>query len=47
MTFFNTKNITVGILALAGIFLIIGSIVIPLVGATEVGGSARFICPLH
>ena len=47
MVFFNIKNVTLGILALAGIFLIIGSIVIPLVGATEVGGSGRFICPLH
>ena len=47
MTFFNTKNITVGILALAGIFLILGSIVLPLIGSMEVGGSARFICPLH
>ena len=47
MVFFNIKNVTLGILALAGIFLILGSIVLPLIGSMEVGGSARFICPLH
>ena len=47
MVFFNIKHVILGILALAGIFLIIGSIVLPLVGSTDVGESVRFICPLH
>jgi len=47
MVFFNIKNVTLGILALAGIFLILGSIVLPFIGSTEAGGSIRFMCPLH
>jgi hypothetical protein len=47
MVFFNIKNVTLGILALAGIFLISASIVLPLVGSSEIGESIVFVCPLH
>ena len=47
MVFFNIKNATLGILALAGIFLISASIVLPLLGSNGMGESIGFICPLH
>jgi len=47
MVFLNIKTVTLGILALTGIFLISASIVLPLVGSNEIGESIGFICPLH